>query len=55
MTKHPHQTDAHYSPATREAILNRLLAALQNDKRLAGLLIVGSGAEGLRKLGTFCL
>ena len=38
--------DTHYSPATREATLNRLLAALQNDKRLSGLLIVGSGAEG---------
>lgn len=46
MTKHTYQTDTHYSPATREAILNRLLTALQNDKRLAGLLIVGSGAEG---------
>ncbi len=46
MTKHTYQTDTHYSPATREATLNRLLTALQNDKRLAGLLIVGSGAEG---------
>lgn len=36
----------HYSPATREAILDRLLTALQNDKRIAGLVIVGSGAEG---------
>ncbi len=46
MTKHTYQTDTHYSPAIREATLDRLLAALQNDKRLAGLLIVGSGAEG---------
>ena len=38
--------DTHYSPAIREATLNLLLAALQNDKRLSGLLIVGSGAEG---------
>lgn len=46
MTKHTDQTDTHYSPTTREAILNRLLAVLQNDKRISGLLIVGSGAEG---------
>ena len=46
MTKHTYQTDTHYSPATRKATLDRLLAALRNDKRLAGLLIVGSGAEG---------
>ncbi len=50
MTKYTDQTDidctSHYSPATREAILDRLLAALQSDKRLAGLLVVGSGAEG---------
>ena len=50
MTKHTNQTDInhsqHYSPATRETILNRLLTALQSDKRLAGLLVVGSGAEG---------
>ena len=46
MTKHTHQTDTHYSPATREAILELLLTALQSDKRLVGLLVVGSGAEG---------
>lgn len=50
MTKHTHQTDTdhlyHYSPATREATLNRLLTALQSDQRIAGLLIVGSGAKG---------
>lgn len=50
MTKHTHQTDTdhlyHYSPTTREATLNRLLTALQSDQRIAGLLIVGSGAEG---------
>ena len=50
MPKHTSQTDTnhsyHYSPATREAILNRLLTALQSDKRIIGLLIVGSGAEG---------
>ncbi len=50
MTKYTDQTDidctSHYSPDTREAILDRLLAALQSDKRLAGLLVVGSGAEG---------
>lgn len=50
MTKYTNQTDinhtAHYSPTTREEILNRLLTALQTDERLAGLLVVGSGAEG---------
>ena len=46
MPEHTHKTDTHYSPAIREAILNRLLTALQSDKRLAGLLVVGSGAEG---------
>ncbi len=46
MTKRTDQTDTHYSPATREATLNHLLTALQNDQRIAGLLVVGSGAEG---------
>ena len=46
MTEHTDQTNTHYSPATREAILNRLLTVLRSDKRLAGLLVVGSGAEG---------
>ena len=46
MTKRTDQTDTHYSPATREATLNGLLTALQNDQRIAGLLVVGSGAEG---------
>lgn len=48
MTKHTNQTNhfSHYSPATRAAILDRLLTALRSDKRLAGLLVVGSGAEG---------
>ena len=46
MTERTHQTDTHYSPATREAILNRLLTALQSDERIAALLVVGSGAEG---------
>ena len=50
MPKHTPQTNTnhsyHYSPATREAILNRLLTALRSDKRIVGLLVVGSGAEG---------
>lgn len=48
MTKHTNQTNhfSHYSPATRAAILDRLLTALRSDKRLVGLLVVGSGAEG---------
>ena len=50
MTKHTDQTDtnhaSHYSPAAREATLNHLLTTLRSDKRLAGLLVVGSGAEG---------
>ena len=50
MTKHTDQTNTdhsyHYSPAEREATLNRLLTALQSDQRIAGLLVVGSGAEG---------
>ena len=50
MTKHTDQTNTdhsyHYSPTTREATLNRLLTALQSDQRIAGLLVVGSGAEG---------
>jgi predicted nucleotidyltransferase len=50
MPKHTPQTDInhsyHYSPATREATLNRLLTALRSDERIAGLLVVGSGAEG---------
>ena len=50
MTKRIHQTNTnhpyHYSPATREATLNHLLTALQNDQRITGLLVVGSGAEG---------
>ena len=50
MTKNTDQTNTdpsyHYSPATREATLNRLLTALQSDQRIAGLLVVGSGAEG---------
>ncbi|RKU20064.1 hypothetical protein C6503_06705 [Candidatus Poribacteria bacterium] len=49
MTECTHQTDTdrpyHYSPAEREAILNRLLTALRSDQRIAGLLVVGSGAE----------
>ena len=44
-----HQTDTdrpyHYSPAERESTLNRLLTALRSDQRIAGLLVVGSGAE----------
>lgn len=46
MMERTNQTNTHYSPATREAILDRLLTALQSDKRLVGLLVVGSGAEG---------
>lgn len=48
MTKRTNQPNhfSHYSPATREAILDCLLTALQSDKRLVGLLVVGSGAEG---------
>lgn len=45
MTEHVHQT-THCSPATRAAILDRLLTALQSDERITGLLVVGSGAEG---------
>lgn len=36
----------HFSPATRDATLNRLLDALQSDKRITGTLVVGSGAVG---------
>lgn len=50
MTKRTYQTDTdrhyHYSPAERESTLNRLLTALRSDQRIAGLLVVGSGAEG---------
>ena len=46
MMERPDQINTHYSPATREAILDCLLTALQSDKRLVGLLVVGSGAEG---------
>ena len=50
MTKRTHQTDTdrphHYSPATRESTLNRLLTVLRSDQRIAGVLVVGSGAEG---------
>ena len=46
MMERTNQTNMHYSPATREVILDRLLTALQSDKRLVGLLVVGSGAEG---------
>lgn len=54
MTKHTDQTDTdhsyHYSPATREAILDRLLTALQSDKRITGVVVVGSGAEGFEDI-----
>lgn len=51
MPKHTLQTDTnHYSPATREAILDCLLAALQSDTRITGLLVVGSGAEGFEDI-----
>ena len=40
----------HYSPVTRDAILDRLLTALQSDKRVTGLLVVGSGAEGFEDI-----
>ena len=53
MTEHTNQTDTdhfHYSPATRDAILDRLLTALQSDKRIIGLLVVGSGAEGFEDI-----
>jgi len=54
MTKHTHLTDTdrpyHYSPAAREATLNRLLTALRSDERIAGLLVVGSGAEGFEDI-----
>ena len=47
MTERTDQTSTdHYSPVTREAILNRFLTALRSDERIAGLVIVGSGAEG---------
>ena len=54
MTEHTHHTATdrlyHYLPATREAILDRLLTALQNDKRITGLVIVGSGAKGFEDI-----
>ena len=54
MTKHTDQTDTdhsyHYSPATREAILDRLLTALRSDKRITGVVVVGSGAEGFEDI-----
>ena len=45
MTKHTDHS-YHYSPATRETILNCLLTALRSDTRIVGLLVVGSGSEG---------
>ncbi len=36
----------HFSPIERDEILNRLVTALRNDNRVAGLVVVGSGAEG---------
>ena len=54
MTERTHQTDTdfsyHYSPAEREATLNRLLTALRNDQCITGLLVVGSGAEGFEDI-----
>lgn len=35
-----------FSPQEREKILNRLLSALKGDPRIAGVLVVGSGAVG---------
>jgi predicted nucleotidyltransferase len=35
-----------FSPEEREEILNRILDALRADERIAGALIVGSGAVG---------
>jgi len=35
-----------FSPQEREEILNRLLSALKGDPRIAGVLVVGSGAVG---------
>lgn len=53
MTEHTDQTGtdySHYSPVTRDAILDHLLTALQSDKRIIGLLVVGSGAEGFEDI-----
>jgi len=36
----------HFTPAERQGILDQLLAALGEDPRVAGVLVVGSGAEG---------
>jgi predicted nucleotidyltransferase len=36
----------HFTPAERQQVLDTLLAGLQADPRIAGVLIVGSGAEG---------
>ncbi len=36
----------HFSPAERQGILDRLIAALEEDQAVAGALIVGSAAEG---------
>ncbi len=38
--------DILFSPAERQGTLNRILTALQGDDRIAGVLIVGSGAIG---------
>jgi len=35
-----------FSPEERQQVLDRILAALRTDSRIAGVVIVGSGAEG---------
>lgn len=40
----------HYSPTERQEILEKLLEALREDQRVAGVLIVGSGSEGFEDI-----
>ena len=41
-----YSNDVFFSPEERQGILDRVLSVLQNDARIAGVLIVGSGAVG---------
>lgn len=38
--------DGHFTPESRQETLKRILAALEEDERIIGVLIVGSGAVG---------
>jgi predicted nucleotidyltransferase len=42
------QTASLFTPQERQQVLNRLLAALQTDPRIVGVLIVGSGTAGFQ-------